>query len=176
MRARLGLAIGLTFVSSTVLAFAAGPDSDEAAAGARSAMVLAPRVPGATIAGPTNPEVGPEPLTIGRDTQAQGYGRRDFREDAQPNDEEDDDHGHGGRMGRRVGGMMGGGMGMPNRRPAFFFLRSGDSSIMVRCGPDESTKTCLDAMMPLLDKLQTMTPPSARAPATAPPPPPATSR
>ena len=53
--------------------------------------------------------------------------------------EDDDDHHHyRGRGGRGAG----------------FFLRSGDSSLAVRCDPSESMRTCLDTTLTLVDRLQ----------------------
>lgn len=199
MRMRFGLAFGLTILSSAALAeTTAAPGGTSP----QSAILQAPRVPGATIAGPKRPDVETEPLATD-DRQAQGYGRRDLR-DQSGNDDEDDndndrgdhgsgrgrnDHGHDwGRgqdtpmwhhrmMSEHMGGMgggMGGRMGMMNQhRPAFFIMRAGENRLVVRCGPDESTKTCIDAMMPLLDKLHAMAP---NAPSTTAPQPPSTPR
>lgn len=51
---------------------------------------------------------------------------------------DDDHHQYRGRGGRGAG----------------FFLRSGDSSLAVRCDPSESMRTCLDTTLTLVDRLQ----------------------
>ena len=58
-----------------------------------------------------------------------------------------------GREGRRGG--------------ASFFLRSGDGTLAVRCDPQDSMKSCVDATLTLLDRVRSMLPPGA-APGGAP--------
>jgi hypothetical protein len=81
---------------------------------------------------------------------------------------------HGGEMrgGQMDGGHMGGGQGS-----ARFRIRSGDASVLVRCGDDEPMKACVEATMMLLDKLRSMPPapaassnPSPGSPAAPSPP------
>ena len=52
-----------------------------------------------------------------------------------------------GREGRRGG--------------AFFFLRSGDATVAVRCDPQDSMKSCVDATVTLLDRARSMQPSGA---------------
>ena len=61
--------------------------------------------------------------------------------------------GHG-REGMRRGG-------------AAFFLRNGDASVAVRCDPQDSMKSCVDATLTLLDRARSMQP-SGAAPGGAP--------
>lgn len=44
------------------------------------------------------------------------------------------------------------------RRSAGFLLRSGDSTIAVRCDPRDSMKSCVDATLTLLEKARSMMP------------------
>jgi hypothetical protein len=69
------------------------------------------------------------------------------------------------RMLRELGGGgdMHGGGGL--RRGAAFLLRSGESTVAVRCDPRESMRTCLDITLTLLDKAR------AAAPSGTPTPP-----
>ena len=53
-----------------------------------------------------------------------------------------------GREGLRRGG-------------AAFFLRSGDGTVAVRCDPQDSMKSCVDATLTLLDRARTMQPSGA---------------
>lgn len=53
-----------------------------------------------------------------------------------------------GEYGRA--GLRGGGAG--------FFLRNGDAMIAVRCDPQDSVKSCVDATLTLLDKARSMQP------------------
>jgi hypothetical protein len=53
-----------------------------------------------------------------------------------------------GREGRRGGG-------------AAFFLRSGDGTVAVRCDPQDSMKSCVDATLTLLDRARSMQPSGA---------------
>ena len=185
MRVRC-LAFGLTILSSAALA---EPPADAAA---QSAVLQAPRVPGATLAGPKRPDLDTQPLATD-DRQAQGYDRRDRREPGGTGDDEDDNDSDGGGRGAQGGGMgrapdmpawhrrmmgaarmqggMSGGMGarMARHLPALFIMRAGQNRLVVRCGPDESTRTCVDAMMPLLDRLQAMAPGGASTSAPQPP-------
>jgi hypothetical protein len=66
------------------------------------------------------------------------------------------DHGREGREGREG-----------PRRGASFFLRSGDGTVAVRCDPQESMKSCVDATLTLLDRARSMLP-SGAAPGGAP--------
>ena len=52
-------------------------------------------------------------------------------------------------MAMRGGGEMG---------SAHFRIRSGDASVMVRCGDEEPMKACVEAAMMLLDKLRSKPP------------------
>jgi hypothetical protein len=54
------------------------------------------------------------------------------------------DHGREGREGPRRG--------------ASFFLRSGDGTLAVRCDPQESMRSCVDATLTLLDRARSMQP------------------
>jgi hypothetical protein len=54
------------------------------------------------------------------------------------------DHGREGREGPRRGGG------------ASFFLRSGDGTLAVRCDPQDSMKSCVDATLTLLDRARSM--------------------
>ncbi len=60
-----------------------------------------------------------------------------------------------GREGTRRGGG------------ASFFLRSGDGTLAVRCDPQDSMKSCVDATLTLLDRARSMLP-SGAAPGGAP--------
>ena len=51
-----------------------------------------------------------------------------------------------GREGTRRGGG------------ASFFLRSGDGTLAVRCDPQDSMKSCVDATLTLLDRARSMQP------------------
>jgi hypothetical protein len=53
-----------------------------------------------------------------------------------------------GREGSRRGG-------------AAFFLRHGDSVVAVRCDPQDSMKSCVDATLTLLERARSMQPPGA---------------
>lgn len=53
-----------------------------------------------------------------------------------------------GREGLRRGG-------------AAFYLRSGDATVAVRCDPQDSMKSCVDATLTLLDRARSMQPPGA---------------
>jgi hypothetical protein len=83
----------------------------------------------------------PAPGGEGRDSS---YSRRD-------RDLEDILRGIGdhGREGMRRGGG------------ASFFLRSGDGTVAVRCDPQDSMKSCVDATLTLLDRARSMQPPGA---------------
>ena len=70
------------------------------------------------------------------------YSRRDHR------DLEDLLRGLGGREGLRSGG-------------AAFFLRNGDAMVAVRCDPQDSMKSCVDATLTLLDRARSMQPSGA---------------
>jgi hypothetical protein len=59
-----------------------------------------------------------------------------------------------GREGLRRGG-------------ASFFLRNGDAVVAVRCDPQDSMKSCVDATLTLLDRARSMQP-SGGAPGGAP--------
>ena len=54
-----------------------------------------------------------------------------------------------GREGTRRGGG------------ASFFLRSGDGTLAVRCDPQDSMKSCVDATLTLLDRARSMQPSGA---------------
>jgi hypothetical protein len=54
------------------------------------------------------------------------------------------DHGHEGRRGG-----------------AAFFLRSGEAAVAVRCDPQDSMKSCVDATLTLLDRARSMQPSGA---------------
>ena len=56
--------------------------------------------------------------------------------------------GDSGREGLRRGG-------------AGFFLRSGDAMVAVRCDPQDSMKSCVEATVTLLDKARSMQPSGA---------------
>jgi len=60
-----------------------------------------------------------------------------------------------GREGTRRGG-------------ASFFLRSGDGTLAVRCDPQDSMKSCVDATLTLLDRARSVLPPGG-APGGQPP-------
>lgn len=60
-----------------------------------------------------------------------------------------------GREGSRRGG-------------AAFFLRSGDGTVAVRCDPQDSMKSCVDATLTLMDRARTMQP-SGGSPGGQPP-------
>ncbi len=47
------------------------------------------------------------------------------------------------------------------RRGATFFLRSGDGTVAVRCDPQDSMKSCVDATLTLLDRAGKMKPSGA---------------
>jgi hypothetical protein len=49
----------------------------------------------------------------------------------------------------------------PRRGGAAFFLRSGESMVAVRCDPQDSMKTCVDATITLLDRARSMQPSGA---------------
>jgi hypothetical protein len=68
------------------------------------------------------------------------------------------------RILRELGGddMRGGGL----RRGAGFFLRSGDSTVAVRCDPRESMRSCLDTTLTLLERVRSA---AGGAPPAAPP-------
>ena len=52
--------------------------------------------------------------------------------------------------------------GREGRRPgASFFLRSGDATVAVRCDPQDSMKSCVDATVTLLDRARSMQPSGA---------------
>jgi hypothetical protein len=57
-------------------------------------------------------------------------------------------------------GMRGGGPG----RGASFFLRSGDSTVAVRCDAGDSMKACVDATLTLLDKARAALPQAGSTP------------
>ena len=56
--------------------------------------------------------------------------------------------GDSGREGTRRGG-------------AAFFLRNGDAIVAVRCDPQDSMKSCVDATLTLLDRARSMQPSGA---------------
>jgi hypothetical protein len=67
------------------------------------------------------------------------------------------EHGMGRGMGRGMGMMGGGGMmRMMSGSGPFFAFRSAQGRFMVKCPENESMKACVDAIMPLFDKLQSM--------------------
>ena len=80
-------------------------------------------------------------------TAAGGEGR-DFSYSRKDRDLEDILRGIGdhGREGTRRGGG------------ASFFLRSGDGTLAVRCDPQDSMKSCVDATLTLLDRARSMQP------------------
>ena len=47
------------------------------------------------------------------------------------------------------------------RRGASFFLRNGDATVAVRCDPQDSMKSCVDATVTLLDRARSMQPSGA---------------
>jgi hypothetical protein len=47
------------------------------------------------------------------------------------------------------------------RRGAAFFLRSGDGTVAVRCDPQDSMKSCVDATLTLMDRARSMQPSGA---------------
>jgi hypothetical protein len=49
----------------------------------------------------------------------------------------------------------------PRRGGASFFLRSGDGTVAVRCDPQDSMKSCVDATLTLLDRARSMQPSGA---------------
>ena len=49
----------------------------------------------------------------------------------------------------------------PRRGGASFFLRSGDATLAVRCDPQDSMKSCVDATLTLLDRARSMQPSGA---------------
>jgi hypothetical protein len=53
------------------------------------------------------------------------------------------------------------------RGGAAFFLRNGDQMVAVRCDPQDSMKSCVDATLTLLDRAKSMQP-SGGAPGGAP--------
>jgi hypothetical protein len=55
----------------------------------------------------------------------------------------------------------------PRRGGASFFLRSGDGTLAVRCDPQDSMKSCVDATLTLLDRARSMQP-SGAAPGASP--------
>jgi hypothetical protein len=61
---------------------------------------------------------------------------------------------HGPREGLRRGG-------------AAFFLRNGDATVAVRCDPQDSMRSCVDATLTLLDRARSMQP-SGTAPGGTP--------
>jgi hypothetical protein len=63
----------------------------------------------------------------------------------------------------REGGRRGG---------AAFFLRSGDGTLAVRCDPQDSMKSCVDATLTLLDRARSMQPSGAAPGGTPGGPPP----
>lgn len=58
--------------------------------------------------------------------------------------------GESGRGGLRRGG-------------AAFFLRHGDATIAVRCDPQDSMKSCVEATLTLLDKARSMQPSASQS-------------
>jgi hypothetical protein len=54
----------------------------------------------------------------------------------------------------------------PRRGGASFFLRSGDGTLAVRCDPQDSMKSCVDATLTLLDRARSMQPSGAAPGAT----------
>jgi hypothetical protein len=55
----------------------------------------------------------------------------------------------------------------PRRGGAAFFLRNGDAIVAVRCDPQDSMRSCVDATLTLLDRARS-TQPSGAAPGGAP--------
>ena len=96
------------------------------------------------------------PLPAFSQTAPDGEGR-DFSYSRKDRDLEDILRGIGdhGREGTRRGGG------------ASFFLRSGDATLAVRCDPQDSMKSCVDATLTLLDRARSMLP-SGAAPGGAP--------
>ncbi len=47
------------------------------------------------------------------------------------------------------------------RGGAAFFLRSGDGTVAVRCDPQDSMKSCVDATLTLMDRARSMQPSGA---------------
>jgi hypothetical protein len=84
----------------------------------------------------------------GGDGRDSSYSRKDRDKDR---DLEDILRGMGdhGREGPRRGGG------------AAFFLRSGDGTVAVRCDPQDSMKSCVDATLTLLDRARSMQPSGA---------------
>jgi len=64
-------------------------------------------------------------------------------------------------------GMGDEGAGSRLRRGAGFLLRNGDTTVAVRCDPQESMRACVDATTTLLDRARSAMPPGG-APATPP--------
>ena len=60
----------------------------------------------------------------------------------------------------------------PRRGGASFFLRSGDGTLAVRCDPQDSMKSCVDATLTLLDRARAMQPSGAAPGGTPGGPPP----
>ena len=60
----------------------------------------------------------------------------------------------------------------PRRSGASFFLRSGDATLAVRCDPQDSMKSCVDATLTLLDRARSMQPSGAAPGGTPGGPPP----
>jgi hypothetical protein len=49
----------------------------------------------------------------------------------------------------------------PRRGGAGFFLRNGDAMVAVRCDPQDSMRSCVDATLTLLDRARSMQPSGA---------------
>jgi hypothetical protein len=56
----------------------------------------------------------------------------------------------------------------PRRGGAAFFLRSGDGTVAVRCDPQDSMKSCVEATLTLMDRARSMQP-SGGSPGGQPP-------
>ena len=88
-------------------------------------------------------------------------------------DDSDRRDGSGGRRDRDLEDILseiGAGVARASRRAAAFLLRSGDSTVAVRCDPQDSMRTCVDVTIMLLDRSRSSLPPGPGAAPGTPPP------
>jgi hypothetical protein len=77
---------------------------------------------------------------------------------SQSSAESDGDHGRRDRLEQLLREFDDHGSSASSRRGFGFLLRSGDSTIAVRCDPNESMKACVEATTTLLERARSLMP------------------